>query len=357
MQRLPLILVLSLGCIPISSDVTDIASGLEEARLYRCDDSVSGGPELCRAIGGLCYDVRIGPDQEPAPDTDKIRYDRTSACLVPCESSGLCPLNHQCQTRSAASDESLDVCVPLGFCRGDADCVEPKYGGHFGTSSCVFDDQPAICRAARESNCDKDSECTTLLGEGAECYLQTCQTTSANTDWNCEEKALFNGRCRHAAKDTVLNSLVSLEALGFIVCQDTDDDCASDRECVVLSGLDETRCAKLRPRAGCQEPETEWTEPGNDPSRFCLPFVACVPNGNSFGDDRAWCPGFKDESCTGPRPQMLINQPPCDEQNGCPDGSNCSAGICFVADPTGDAFDQYQTESIPGCKLVDLRGQ
>lgn len=350
MHRLPLILVLSLGCIPINSGVTDVASGLEQARLQRCDDSVSGGPEWCQAISGLCYDVRIGPDQEPAPDTDKIRYDRTSACLVPCDSLGLCPLNQQCQTRTTASDESHDVCVPLGFCRGDADCVEPKYGGHFGTSSCVFDDQPAICRAARESNCDRDSECTTLLGDGAECYLQTCQGTSAN----CEEKALFNGRCRHADKDTELNSLGSLE--GFNVCHSSGGGgCADDRRCVELNGLADYRCAKLRTSAGCQESETEWREPGNDPSNFCLPFVACVPNGNSFGEDRAraWCPGFKDESCTGPHAQMVINQPPCNEQNDCPGGSNCSAGVCFVADPMGDAFDQYQTVIIPGCKLVD----
>jgi hypothetical protein len=366
MQRLPLILVLSLGCIPISSDVTDVASGLEEARLHRCDDRVSGGPEWCRDLGGRCYGVRVGPNREAAEGTDDMRSDENSACLLPCDDAeGRCPLHHQCQMRDDGS-ETKAVCAPRGLCRGDADCVEAKYGGHLGTSHCVLD-QPAICRAVREnpldsdgearSHCDFDSECIALMGEGAECYLQKCQSPADANDWVCEEKALFNGRCRHADKDTVLNPLDSLE--GFTVCHTpgASENCALGSICVELRGLQGNRCVKFRISESCQEPEREWSL-SSDPEgpTFCLPFVACVPNGNSFGEDsaRAACPGFKDTSCSGPHAQMVINQQPCGPGgDSCPDGSNCSAGICFVTDPRSNGFEQYQTVSIRGCNLVD----
>jgi hypothetical protein len=355
-------LVVLSGCLPINSDVTEFYTSGNQARFDWCDNQRS---DWCPAIGGKCVSVRIGPDQPSLPgDENSEAYDRMSACLIPCTDEGQCPRDHVCNQVKTIDDETTSRCIPRTFCTSDADCGQPKYGGHLFNSECKPLGQP-ICRQVADPallSCHNDADCTGLYGASAVCHLQACEFVSDRSDVSCLDGRLMNGQCAHetASEATAPARLLDhLSELGVGPCT-PDGSCTGDaRVCMELtSGV--SRCWPLAGDEDCPagwNDETVTVLPDVVNQRICIPPVPCMPNGTRSGEDheRAYCPGLKGDHvrCSdGASMRILSNRAACgqtENAQACPEGSACLSNVCLVTDENN--FEAWQMHSVPTCSL------
>ena len=148
MRAFAIVCTLSLGCLPVGGDVSQLYDS-QRRRQNRCDDEQAGGGAWCEAIDGACYDARVAPTMSPADGTTKKRHGHTSMCLAP-PTEGQCYLGYQRMQalRNDGTDVSHEVCAPKPLCKGPADCAEPGYGFTYGSTFCAVVQDP-VCRFQR----------------------------------------------------------------------------------------------------------------------------------------------------------------------------------------------------------------
>ena len=354
MRAFAIVCTLSLGCLPVGGDVSQLYDSQRQARQNRCDDEQAGGGAWCEAIDGACYGARVAPTMSPAEGTAKPRYGHTSMCLAP-PTEGECYLGYQRMQalRNDGTDVYHEVCAPKPLCKGPADCAEPGYGFTYGSTFCAGQDP--VCRFQRGDRCDSDAECVDRHGDGSLCFQNYCESTNPDAVAACDDEELFTGRCKQAVDPPPAIPTHFNDDAGLLsACS------LADGECSVTVGL-VGACRELFPdrfyclpvvagRAPCP---AGWVKDTTQNPAVCVPMIPCkgfgVINTDPQRGGGGWCGSRRNESAceSGNNLQVLGNVPPCSDEQPCPDGSSCFRDLCVVPESSTERADNQVT--IPVC--------